>query len=182
MAQRYTEIINEIQALIEAQKIFVVGTAASDGRVNVSPKGMDTFKVLGPNRVVWLDVTGSGNETAAHVTEFPRMTIMFATYEGAPLILRLYGTARVVHQQDADWSELVGLFDTFPGVRQIFDVAVDLVQASCGMAVPYYDYVGERELLNQWAERKGPEGIKAYWQEKNLVSLDGKQTGMADRL
>ena len=104
------------------------------------------------------------------------MTIMFTAFEGGPLILRLYGTARAVHQKDADWGELVELFSPLPGMRQIFDVNIDLVQTSCGMATPYFDYVSDRELLNDWAKRKGDGGIQDYWREKNQVSLDGKPT------
>ena len=174
MGQRYSEISDKLRLFIESQKIYFVGTATADSRVNVSPKGMDSLKVLGGNRVVWLNVTGSGNETAAHIQEHPRMTIMFAAFEGKPLILRLYGSARVIHINDPDWDELFTLFKPVPGARQIFDVAVDLVQTSCGMAVPCFDYVEERTLLNQWAEKKGEEGIREYWREKNRISLDGK--------
>jgi len=130
---------------------------------------MDTLRVLGPNRVVWLNVTGSANETAAHLQESPRMTIMFAAFEGDPKILRLYGEARAVYEADAEWKELVGLFPPLPGARQIFDM---------GMSVPIYEYVSEREELNRWALKKGEEGIKEYWREKNSVSLDGKPIEM----
>ncbi len=127
MGQRYSEISDKLRLFIEAQKIYFVGTATADSRVNVSPKGMDSLKVLGGNRVVWLNVTGSGNETAAHIQEHPRMTIMFAAFEGKPMILRLYGSAKVIHRNDSGWDELFPLFNPVPGARQIFDVAVDLV-------------------------------------------------------
>lgn len=174
MGQRYTEISDKLKRFIEDQKIFFVATAAADGRINVSPKGMDSLRVLGKNRVLWLNVTGSGNETAAHVQESPRMTLMFTAFEGNPMILRLYGTARAIHKQDPEWTELISMFPPIPGARQIFDVDVELVQTSCGMAVPLFDYAGEREQLNDWAVRKGEDGIARYWQEKNQVSLDGK--------
>jgi len=177
MAQRYTEISGKLKRFIENQKIFFVGTATADGRVNVSPKGMDTLRITGPNRIVWLNLTGSGNETSAHVQDCPRMTIMFCSFEGDPLILRLYGEAKVIHKKDREWSELTPLFDpVVPGARQIFDVTVDLVQTSCGMAVPCFDYAGERDQLRSWAEKKGKEGLEAYWKEKNQLSLDGKPT------
>jgi len=176
MAQRYSEISDKLRAFIQAQKIYFVATAAADGRVNLSPKGLDSLRVLGKNRVVWLNVTGSGNETAAHVQENPRMTLMFNAFEGDPLILRLYGQARVVHQHDPDWVDLYSLFNPQPGARQIFDMNVDLVQTSCGMAVPRFEYVGERQELTHWAEKKGDEGIANYWRDKNQVSLDGKPT------
>ncbi len=181
MGTRYTEISDKLKRFIESQKIFFVGTATTDSRVNISPKGMDCLRVLDKNRVVWLNVTGSGNETSAHVQETPRMTIMFMALEGNPMILRLYGTANVIHKNDTGWDELFSLFKPMPGVRQLFDVSVDLVQISCGMAVPFFDYVDEREQLNSWAVKKGEAGIKEYWLEKNQVSLDGKPTHIRDK-
>lgn len=178
MAQRYTEISAELSLFIRQQKIFFVGTAASDGRVNVSPKGMDTLRILGPNRVVWLNLTGSGNETAAHLIENSRMTIMFCAFAGNPMILRLYGGARLFHPRDTAWNELITRFPPIAGARQIVDMNVDLVQTSCGMAVPFLDFRGEREHLARWAEKKGDDGIRQYWEEKNQVSLDGKPTGI----
>ena len=176
MGQRFTELSDRHMAFIARQRIFFVGTATADSRVNVSPKGMDTLRVLGPSRVAWLNVTGSGNETSAHVQQLPRMTLMFAAFEGPPMVLRLYGTARVVHRRDPAWAGLGARFPQLPGARQIFDVAIDLVQTSCGMAVPLYDYTGERELLNDWAARKGEEGIRQYWAQKNATSVDGIAT------
>ena len=139
MGQQFTEISDKHQAFIEAQKMFFVGTATEDSRVNISPKGMDSFRVLGPNRVIWLNVTGSGNETAAHVQQQSRMTLMFSAFEGKPLTLRLYGQAKAVHQGDAAWAELYAHFPEVMGARQVFDVTVDMVQTSCGMSVPFYD-------------------------------------------
>lgn len=176
MAKQYPQITDQHQAFIQQQKIFFVGTAGAQGRVNVSPKGMDSLRVMGPNRVVWLNVTGSGNESAAHVAENGRMTVMFCSFEGAPTILRLYGQARAVHARDDDWQTLLSEFPQMPARRQLFDLTVDLVQTSCGMGVPLYEYAGDRDSLNQWAQKKGPEGIEAYWQEKNRVSIDGKPT------
>ena len=181
MGQRYSEISDKLKRFIENQKIFFVGTATADSRLNISPKGMDSLRVLDKNRVVWLNVTGSGNETSSHIQDNPRMTIMFAAFEGAPMILRLYGNARVVHKQDPEWMELYSLFNPIPGARQVFDLAVDLVQTSCGMAVPYFDFIGEREQLRNWAVKKGDEGLKEYWQEKNQVSLDGKPTNIMNK-
>lgn len=176
MGQRYTEITGKLKQFIEKQKIFFVGTATAESRVNISPKGMDSIRVLSKNRVVWLNVTGSGNETSAHIQEDSRMTVMFAAFEGNPMILRLYGNANVIHKYDAEWKELYSLFNPIPGARQVFDLTVDLVQTSCGMAVPLFDYVEERQQLNNWARKKGKDGIKEYWLEKNQVSLDGKPT------
>ena len=174
MGQRYSEISDKLKHFIENQKLFFVGTTTVDSRVNISPKGMDSLRVLDKNRVVWLNVTGSGNETSTHIQENPRMTIMLTAFEGNPMILRLYGDAKVVHKNDREWEELFSLFNPIPGARQIFDLTVDLVQTSCGMAVPIYDYIEEREQLKNWAVKKGEEGLKEYWQEVNQVSLDGK--------
>ena len=178
MAQQLPAITDRLQRFIEAQKLFFVATATADSRVNISPKGMDSLRVLGPNRVVWLNVTGSGNETAAHVQDNPRMTLMFCAFEGEPMILPLYGKASAIHRKDADWGELFELFEPIPGARQIFDLDIDLIQTSCGMAVPLFDYAGDRELLKQWAEKKGEKGIRDYWAAKNRISLDGIETGI----
>lgn len=172
MGQRYTELSEKHIEFISDQKIFFVGTATTDSRVNISPKGMDSLRVLSNRRVVWLNVTGSGNETSAHVQQSPRMSIMFCAFDGAPLILRLYGTATVIHKDDPQWADFFPLFKPLPGARQIFDVAVDLVQASCGMAVPYFSHAGERELLSDWATKKGEDGVRQYWEEKNQFSID----------
>lgn len=140
---------------------------------------MDSFRVLNNNRVIWLNVTGSGNETSAHVQQDPRMTIMFCAFEGPPLILRLYGTARVVHKNDDDWEQLFAHFNPLPGARQIFDLSIELVQTSCGMAVPYCAYTGDRELLSDWARGKGDDGLKQYWEEKtNQVSTTSQLTSL----
>ncbi len=180
MGTKFTEISENHATFIQNQHMFFVATAASDGRVNLSPKGMDTLRVLGPNQVVWLNVTGSGNETAAHLRELNRITLMFCEFEGDPKILRLYGHAQVYHPNDPEWNDLLALFPTVPGARQAIDVNVEIVQTSCGKGVPYYTYVGPRDHLNEWAERKGSDGIRKYWEQKNRVSLDGKETGILD--
>ncbi|PWF54540.1 pyridoxamine 5'-phosphate oxidase family protein [Massilia glaciei] len=176
MGKKYEALSDDMAAFIARQKMFFVGTATADSRVNVSPKGMDSLRVLGSNRVLWLNVTGSGNETAAHVQIAPRMTIMFCAFEGVPTILRLYGSARVIHKNDPDWDTLSALLPPLPGGRQMFDMQIDLVQVSCGMAVPVYTYEADRELLNDWAQKRGAEGLNEYWREKNQLSLDGIPT------
>ncbi len=180
MSKLYKSISPKLQQFIKDQKIFFVATATADSRINLSPKGMDSLRVVNPNRVIWLNLTGSGNETAAHIQEDSRMTIMFTAFEDNPMILRLYGNARAIHNDDDDWRILYPLFKSNPGARQIFDLNVDTVQTSCGFAVPIYNYVGERELLNKWSSKKGKEGVKQYWKEKNQVSLDGKPTYFAE--
>lgn len=178
MGKRIDQITPELQRFIEHQKIYFVATAMASGSVNLSPKGMDSFRVLSPNRVMWLNVTGSGNETSAHLLENDRITIMFCAFEGKPLILRLYGHGKAYHPRDPEWQEFIDLFPNTPGSRQLFDVAVEVVQTSCGMAVPFMDYNREREELKNWAEKKGEKGISAYWNEKNLTSFDGYPTGL----
>lgn len=181
MGQQFSELSEKHLAFIAQQKLFFVGTATADSRVNISPKGMDSFRVIDCNRILWLNVTGSGNETATHVQTHPRMTVMFCAFDGAPLILRLYGHARVIHRSCAEWDELYAHFPALPGARQIFDLQVDLVQASCGFAVPYFSYEGDRELLSDWASKKGEEGIRDYWAQKNQFSLDGVATHIVEK-
>lgn len=181
MGQQFQELSEKHTQFIDQQKMFFIGTALAEGRVNISPKGMDSLRVLSPGRVAWLNVTGSGNETAAHVQQSPRMTIMFCAFEGKPLILRLYGQAKAVHKNDPDWEQLYPLFQPLPGARQIFDMSVELVQTSCGMAVPYFSYEGDRELLNDWAENKGEAGLQQYWQQKNQTSIDGVATHIVNK-
>jgi len=176
LGEKYSKINDKIKAFIQAQKLFFVGTAASDGRVSVSPKGIDTFRIINKNRIIWLNLSGSGNETAAHLLENTRMTIMFCAFEGSPNILRIYGKAKALHPRDPEWKDLIPLFPKLPGARQIIDMQVELLQNSCGMAVPCFEYQGERNGLIEWAEALGDQGIKQYWEDKNQVSLDGKET------
>jgi len=181
MGKLYQAIPDPMVDFIAQQKLFFVGTAAADGRVNISPKGMDSLRVLDKNRVIWLNVTGSGNETAAHVQQLPRMTLMFCAFEGDPMILRLYGEATVVHHTDPEWPELSQQLPNLPGARQIFDLKIDSVQTSCGMSVPLFDYQGDREQLSDWARKKGEEGIREYWHTRNQTSLDGKPTHIVEK-
>jgi len=181
MGQQFNALSHSHMQFIAEQKIFFVGTATETSRVSVSPKGMDSFAVLGSHRIAWLNVTGSGNETSAHVQQHPRMTIMFCAFKDKPLVLRLYGSAKAVHPSDPEWGELFSCFKPLPGARQIFDLAIDLVQTSCGMSIPYFDYVGERELLNDWAKAKGDEGIRQYWATKNQLSIDAIPTNIVTK-
>lgn len=183
MGKRFAQLESDHQQFINEQHLFFVATAPNDGRINLSPKGMDSFRVMDAKTVAWLNVTGSGNETATHVAENGRMTVMFCAFVGKPVILRLYGHARVVHQRDDEWAALYALFNPLPGARQIFVLNVELVQSSCGMAVPYFDFVGDREQLKEWAIKKGDEGIHEYWRDRNQRSLDDRDTGiLVDKL
>ena len=179
MAERFPSLQDGHIRFIGEQHLFFVGTAGSEGFINVSPKGMDTFRVTSPSEVVWLNLTGSGNESAAHVAENGRMTIMFCSFDKQPLIMRLYGRARVIHSRDADWAALLDLFPADVGARQVFRLSLELVQTSCGYAVPYYQLLGERPTLTNWSAKKGREGIAQYWQDNNTLSLDGKATDIA---
>ena len=178
MAEHFESLNEKHIEFMAAQQIYFVGTAGAEGFINVSPKGMDSFRVLDNNTVAWLNLTGSGNESAAHVLENGRMTIMFCSFDKQPLILRLYGKARAVHPRDADWDDLSGQFPDIAGARQVFVQDVELVQTSCGYAVPRYEFTGERDTLRKWAQNKGDDGLRDYWEEKNTQSLDGKDTGI----
>jgi hypothetical protein len=181
MAKKYTSLSSDHQKFISEQKLFFVATADSDSRINLSPKGMDSFRITNENTALWLNMTGSGNETAAHVLEDGRMTIMFCAFEGKPIILRLYGKARAIHPRDSEWVGFIHYFPENPGARQIFELTIDLIVTSCGMGVPFYDYKEERTQLNDWATKKGSDGLSNYWLEKNKLSLDGKPTGITEK-
>lgn len=176
MAKQYDYISTEIKEFIERQKIFFVGTAACDGRVNVSPKGTDSFRVLDEKTIIWLNLTGSGNETAAHLLQNNRMTIMFCAFEGKPMILRLYGKAKIFHPRDDGFQKHQPHFPQNVGARQIIELEIELVQTSCGYAVPLMEYQADRTILNDWAEKQGEEKIHEYWKNKNTVSIDGFET------
>ncbi|WP_439131529.1 pyridoxamine 5'-phosphate oxidase family protein [Polaribacter sp.] len=180
MSKFYTKITSRLQKFIEAQKIFFVATAPNSGRINLSPKGMDSFRVISENRVLWLNVTGSGNETAAHLLENKRITLMFCSFEGAPNILRLYGEGKEIKEGNASWNELISLFPETPGTRQIFDITIASAQTSCGMSIPFFEYKGERNELNDWAAEQGKEGIEKYWEANNQQSIDGLPTKIFD--
>jgi hypothetical protein len=178
MGKRFDALTDDHIAFIGEQHLFFVGTAARTGRVNISPKGMDALRVQSPTRILWLNVTGSGNETAPHLADSPRITLMWCSFTTRPLILRAYGTARAVHHGDADWPALKPLLPDLPGARQIVDVAIDLVQSSCGYAVPFMEFREDRQVLRNWAEDKGEAGLRTYWAERNGLSLDGQPTGI----
>ncbi|WP_372885554.1 pyridoxamine 5'-phosphate oxidase family protein [Shimia sp.] len=178
MAKQFPALEEVHSAFIRAQHMFFVGTAAAEGRVNISPKGMDSLRVLSPSRIVWRNHTGSGNETAGHLRAVNRMTLMWCGFEKRPLILRCYGTARTLHPRDADWDALNGLFEASDGARQIYELAVDMVQSSCGYAVPFYDFAGERETLKTWTADRGAEGVQTYWAERNQRTIDGLPTAI----
>ena len=180
MGDKFEKLDEKHIEFISRQHMFFVGTAGGEGFINVSPKGMDTFRVINNTTVAWMNLTGSGNETAAHVLENARMTVMFCSFEKQPIILRLYGTASVAHPRDKKWGELLELFPQHQGARQIFELGLELVLSSCGYAVPYYEFKGERPTLRKWAEKKGDVGASDYSNERNQLSLNEKPTGIID--
>jgi hypothetical protein len=175
MGKSYEQISPALAKWIAAQHLFFVATAplAADGLINCSPKGMDTFRVLGPRSVAYLDLTGSGVETIAHLRENGRIVFTFCALHGPPKIVRLHGRGEVLMPDHPDFDGLIAMFPEYPGVRSIIRAELLRVGDSCGYAVPRYHYVEDRDTLERWAERKGPEGIVAYREEKNGRSVDG---------
>ena len=175
MAKTHPGIDERLRAFIEAQRMFFVASAPLEaaGPVHVSPKGLDTFRILGPHRVAYLDLTGSGNETAAHLDQNGRITIMFCAFEGPPDIVRLYGRGRAVLPGDTGWDDLRAAFPDLPGARQVIEVEVTRVQSSCGFAVPRYTPAGDRDQLTRWAVSKGDDGVADYRATHNAASIDG---------
>ncbi|MEM8630726.1 MAG: pyridoxamine 5'-phosphate oxidase family protein [Pseudomonadota bacterium] len=184
MAEQFPELTERLHRFIDRQHMFFTATAAQGTRVNISPRSTDWFRILGPGRVAYLDRTGSGNETAAHLKADGRMTIMFCAVDGPPLILRLYGRGHVLHRDSAGYAEM--LADDFAGqevplgARQIVILDVDLVQTSCGYGVPFFEYREERPSMDNWESKKGPDGLKEWWREENIFSMDGLPTGIDD--
>jgi hypothetical protein len=176
MAKFYPKLTDDLCAFIAQQHIFFTATAPLHGRINLSPKGIDTFRCLDYQTAAYLDLTGSGNETSAHLAENGRLTIMFCSFTEEPLILRLYGQGKVLRPKDESWEQMYTLFESIPGARQIIQLDIDSVQTSCGFGVPLYIYKEERETLVRWAAHKGKKGIREYWQQKNRTSIDGLPT------
>jgi len=181
VARQYDALTPTLRDFIDRQHVFFTGSAADTGRVNVSPRGTDWFRVVDDRSVIYLDRIGSGNETAAHLRVNGRLTVMFCAFEGAPMILRLYGRGRVLRRGGTDYAALLAqCFDGRepPGARQLVILDVDLVQTSCGFGVPLLDYRAPRDALDRWAEAKGDDGLLAYQREKNTHSMDGIPTGL----
>jgi hypothetical protein len=180
MGIKTNKLNGSFRAFIEDQPLFFVSTAAPEGRVNLSPKGLDSLRIISDQKIVWLSLTGSGNETAAHLAQDPRMTLMFCAFKGDHLILRTYGNASVIHPRDAEWENLYALFPDYAGARNIFVLDIDLVTTSCGSGVPEMSVVrsrGETDL-EPWYAEMGHEKVEAFWKKKNLVSIDGQPTGI----
>lgn len=181
MGKFFDNILDQHKNFIEHQKMFFVATAPlkCDGHINLSPKGMDTFRVFPGNKVAYLDIIGSGNETSAHLLENGRITFMFCAFDGPPNILRLYGNGYTVLPGQEQWSELALNFELVLATRQIIVANIYKVQTSCGFSVPYYSYDGERDHAQKWAENKGAAGLVQYKAEKNMESLDALPTALS---
>lgn len=174
MGKSHSEIDEHISKFIQQQHVFFVATApTANGHINVSPKGLDSFRILNPKKVAYLDLIGSGVETIAHVNENGRIVLMFCAFQGPPNVLRLHGTAQVVRPNEPEFSELVSHFPSYDSTRSIIVVDITRVSNSCGYGVPLMKYEGERTQLLAWAAKKGPEGLKTYQREKNARSIDG---------
>ena len=181
MAKKFERLEPHHHRFIGEQHIFFTASAAAGGRVNLSPRSTDMLRILSDNQVVYLDRTGSGNETAAHVRADGRLTIMFCAVAGPPLILRLYGRGRVVHRHSAEFAALLKehFGDRTPlGARQMMLLDFDLVQTSCGYGVPLFEYQDERPQMDAWAAAKGVDGVESYWRANNQTSLDGLASGL----
>ena len=183
MAKVHAMITNELQKFIAGQHMFFVSTAplSADGHVNVSPKGIDCFRVLSPHRAGYMDLVGSGNETSAHLLENGRITFMFCAFNGPPNILRLYGNGRTVLPGQPEWAELAPHFTLYPSTRQLIVADIERVQTSCGFGVPIYEHVGERDLHFHWAEKQGEAGLVTYQQKHSLRSIDGLPSALDAR-
>lgn len=166
---------NEAKQFIKAQSMFFVASAPLDreGHINLSPKGLDTFRILGPRTVAYLDFTGSGVETIAHLKENGRIVLMFCGFQGPPNILRLYGKGRTVELHEPEFNVLQAHFPVFENTRAIIVIELTRIANSCGYGVPLLKYEGERSHMAAWASKQGPDGLKAYRQEKNSRSIDG---------
>jgi hypothetical protein len=184
MAKFFETLTPQIQEFIHAQHMFFVATAplSESGHVNISPKGLESFHILSETQVAYMDLTGSGNETSAHVTENGRITIMFCAFDGPPNIVRLFGKGRTILPKDAEWDSLITHFTPQLSTRQIIVVDVHMTQTSCGYAVPFMDFVGERDTLTKFAEAKGEEGIVEYRRQKNSFSIDKLPTPLGQCL
>jgi len=175
MGKRYDTLSSDLQAWISQQKMFFVASAPlrADGHVNCSPKGADTFRVLSERKVAYLDLTGSGIETVSHVQENGRIVVMFCAFEGPPKIVRLHGKGEVIYPDHPNYSLLSQRFPLRLGARALIRVIITRISDSCGFGVPRFDFVGQRDTMDRWAEKKGAEGLAAYREEKNRTSIDG---------
>lgn len=180
MGIKTNKLNGSFRTFIESQPLFFVATAAPSGRVNMSPKGLDSLRILSDTEILWLSVSGSGNETAAHIRQLPRMTLMFCAFTGDPFTLRVYGEADAFHAHDPEWDDLLQNFPTYAGARNIYRLKIDLVTTSCGTGVPEMEVKRPRAEteLEPWYAAMSDDQMNAFWRKKNLTSLDGDPTGL----
>ena len=178
MAAFFKKLDDPLKQFIGAQQMFFTASAAEGARINLSPKGMDTFRIFDDATVGYLDFTGSGNETSAHIERDGRLTIMMCSFGAKPQILRLYGRGRVIRRRHPDWDRFRSHFEEAQGDRQVILLDIELIQTSCGYAVPRYEFNGHRDTLMKWIESTGKEKLEVYWEKKGQVSLDGLPTGL----
>ncbi len=180
MAERFNELAPKHIEFIQKQHMYFVATAGYEGYVNLSPKGMDSLRIVKPSEVIWLNLSGSGNETAAHMLENNRMTLMFCSFDKKPMIMRLYGKAKTLHERDEQWTNYTKHFPEYTSSRQIFILSLEMVQTSCGYAVPFYEFSGDRNTLIQIDEKVGKKGIIERQIKYNLRSFNNNPTGIFD--
>lgn len=177
MGKLFNHIDPRLEEFIRAQQMFFVATAPLDatGHINLSPKGLDTLRVLDPQTIAYLDHVGSGAETIAHLRENGRIVLMLCAFQGAPRIVRFHGRGSVIEPQDQEFNRLRTLFPAEPAGRAIIQVAIDRIADSCGFGVPLFSFEEHRSQMPDWAARKGPEGLREYQVQKNRTSIDGLQ-------
>ena len=182
MGNSFSSLLPNHQEFIKKQKIFFVGSAplSAEGHVNISPKGHDVLRIFSPTEIAYLDLTGSGNETSAHLHENGKITFMFLAYDGLPMILRLYGKGKTILPETEEWEEFIQHFEILPGARQIIYVEIESVKTSCGFSVPFYSYGGDRNILHQWATNKGDVELDLYRKKNNSISMDGIVTPLGE--
>jgi len=176
MSNFVDELNEDMKEFISKQQMFFVSTAPKDGKINLSPKGLEGLKVISNNKILWLNYFGSGNETAAHLLEDNRMTLMMCSYEGEPLILRIYAKVKVIQEKDNEWESYIREFKDTKGARQVFELLIESVNSSCGWGVPLYEYQGQREKLSNYIENSTKEDHIKYMKKNNQLSFDGKET------
>lgn len=180
MAFFLDELNDELKEFMLKQQMFFVATAPKDGKINLSPKGLDSFKIINNKKILWLNYFGSGNETAAHLLEDDRMTLMFCAFEAEPLIVRIYAKATVIHEKDESWENYINQFENHKGARQVFELEIESVNSACGMGVPLYEYQGQRSDLTKYYKNTTKEEHIEYMKKNNQVSFDGKETKLFD--
>ena len=180
MANFFDKLDDNMKEFILKQQIFFVATAPKEGKINLSPKGLDGLKIINNNKLLWLNYFGSGNETAAHLLEDDRMTLMMCAYEGEPKILRIYAKVNVIQEKDAIWNEYISQFENIHGARQVFELNIESINDSCGWGVPLYQYQGQRDKLTNYFDNSTKEDHLAYMKKNNQLSFDGKETKLFD--